>query len=61
MINWKFFPKSKIIPSHLKTMLDVFEKNETTISSVKFQYGINEVLENVREDLEKRVKKVMIK
>ena len=53
MINWQFFPKSKIIPSHLKTVIDVFEKNETTISSDKFQYGSNEVLENVREDLEK--------
>ena len=52
MINWQFFPKSKIIPSHLKTVIDVFEKNETTISSDKFQYGSNEVLENVREDLE---------
>jgi hypothetical protein len=53
MINWQFFPKSKIIPTHLKTVIDVFEKNETTISSDKFQFGSNEVLENVREDLEK--------
>jgi hypothetical protein len=53
MINWQFFPKSKIIPSHLKTVIDVFEKNETTISSDKFQYGSNEVLEIVGEDLEK--------
>jgi hypothetical protein len=53
MINWQFFPKSKIIPSHLKTVIDVFEKNETTISSYKFQYGSNEVLEIVGEDLEK--------
>jgi hypothetical protein len=48
MINWQFFPKSKIIPTHLKTVIDVFKKNETTISSDKFQYGSNEVLENVR-------------
>jgi len=53
MINWQFFPKSKIIPIHLKTVIDVFEKNELTISSDKFQYGSNLVLENVREDLEK--------
>jgi hypothetical protein len=53
MINWQFFPKSRIIPEHLKNILDVFYLNENLISSEFHNYGSNEVLEYVRTDLEK--------
>ncbi len=52
MIKWQFFPKSKIILNHLKSVIDVFEKNELLISSDKFQKGSNEVLEKLRTDFE---------
>ena len=53
MINWQFFPKSRIIPEHLQDVLSVFELKENLISSENHQFGSNEVLENVRADLEK--------
>jgi hypothetical protein len=53
MINWQFFPKSRIIPEHLQNVLGVFELNENLISSDVHNYGSNEVLENVRIDLER--------
>lgn len=53
MINWQFFPKSRIIPIHLQNVLRVFELSEDLISSDFHNYGSNEVLENVRTNLEK--------
>ncbi len=53
MINWQFFPKSRIIPEHLQNVIGVFELNESIISSDNYNYGSNEVLENVRAGLEK--------
>ena len=53
MIIWQFFPKSKIIPEHLKNTLRVIEMNEELISSKSFKYGSNNVLEYVRDNLEK--------
>lgn len=53
MINWQFFPKSRITPEHLKNVLGVFEANEGLISSDVHNYGSNEVLEYLRADLEK--------
>ncbi len=53
MINWQFFPKSRIITAHLENVLGVFELNENLISSYVHNYGSNEVLENVRINLEK--------
>jgi hypothetical protein len=53
MINWQFFPKSRIIPEHLQNVLGVFELNESIISSNVYNYTSNEVLENVRVNLEK--------
>lgn len=53
MINWQFFPKSRIIPEHLQNVLSVFEFNEGLISSDVHNFGSNEVLENVRKHLEK--------
>lgn len=52
MINWQFFPKSKIIPSHLLSVLSVFEQNESSITSDSFFHGSNEVLEYIRAGLE---------
>lgn len=53
MINWQFFPKSRIIPNHLQDVLSCFETNEDLITSSVFGYSSNEVLEHVRTDLEK--------
>ena len=53
MINWQFFPKSRIIPEHLQNVIGVFELNESIISSDVHSYGSNEVLESVRVNLEK--------
>lgn len=53
MISWQFFPKSRIIPEHLENVLFVFELKENSISSSTHNYGSNEVLENVRSELEK--------
>lgn len=52
MIDWQFFPKSKIIPEHLKNVVEVFESNTSLINSETFNYVSNEVLEFVRKDLE---------
>jgi hypothetical protein len=52
MINWQFFPKSRVIPEHLKNVLSVFEVNESLISSDFNNYSSNEVLEHVRVNLE---------
>lgn len=52
MIYWQFFPKSKIIPNHLLSVLKVFESNETLISSDSFFHGSNNVLENISKGLE---------
>jgi hypothetical protein len=60
MINWQFFPKSKIIPNHLSKVLNVFEQNEDLISSDTYFYGSNEVLEYLRigfENLKYKVEK----
>jgi len=52
MINWQFFPKSRIIPEHLLNTLEVFELNENLISSEVHNYGSNVVLEIIRTQLE---------
>lgn len=52
-IQWQFFPKSKIIPNHLKDVVEVFENNSNEINSDLFTYSSNEVLEKVALSLEK--------
>ncbi len=52
MTNWQFFPKSRVIPEHLKNVLSVFEQNNNLFSSDINHYSSNEVLEFVRENLE---------
>lgn len=52
-IQWQFFPKSKIIPKHLKDVVEVFEINSNEISSDLFTYSSNEVLEKIALSLEK--------
>lgn len=53
MINWLCFPQSKIIPNHLKDVVDVFEFYESTITSAKNNLNSNDVLETIRPGLEK--------
>ena len=53
MINWQFFPKSKIIPDHLIEVLSIFENKIEVISSDTYKLGSNEVLENIRIGLDK--------
>lgn len=52
MVVWQFFPKSRVIPEHLQDVLRVFDLNENLISSDFHNYSSNEVLENVRVQLE---------
>ena len=52
-IQWQFFPKSKIIPNHLKEVVEVFEIYSNEISSDLYTYSSNEVLEKVALSLEK--------
>ncbi len=52
MINWQFFPKSRVIPEHLLNVIRVFEFNETSISSDSHTLSSNDVLEFVRSGLE---------
>jgi hypothetical protein len=52
MINWQFFPKSKILPKHLELVVNVFEKHEEEITSDNFNHNSNSVLENIRLGLE---------
>lgn len=51
-IQWQFFPKSKIIPNHLKEVVIVFENNSRDISSDEFTYASNDVLEKIAPHLE---------
>jgi hypothetical protein len=51
-IHWQFFPKSKIIPSHLKEVVDTFTNNSEKISSDKFTNSSNQVLEKIASSLE---------
>jgi hypothetical protein len=52
MINWQFFPKSRIIPEHLQNVLGVFELNESLICSESHNHVSDEVLKIVRAGLE---------
>jgi hypothetical protein len=52
MINWQYFPKSNVIPSHLKNVISVFTDNEGMINSEKFEHPSNKVLEYVSDGLE---------
>jgi hypothetical protein len=52
MLNWQFFPKSRIIPDHLQNVIEVFEAHELEISSVSHTYGSNQVLSFVSLGLE---------
>ncbi len=51
-IQWQFFPKSKIIPSHLKSVVNVFENNSHDINSDFHNFSSNEVLEKISYSLE---------
>lgn len=47
-----YFPKSDQAPGHLRQVVDVFSKNNHLIDSVTFQLPSNDVLWNLRQDLE---------
>jgi hypothetical protein len=51
MINWHYYPKRKVIPPHLKNIVDVFNENELKISSETKSLGSNDVLEKVAQGL----------
>ena len=53
MINWQYYPKSDLIPDHLKNVVKVFESENQNIDSSQFQLNSDGVLENVRPELEK--------
>lgn len=52
MIQYQYFPKSKMLPDHLKEIVEVFYKYSEKINSEKFEYKSNEVLEIINKDLE---------
>jgi hypothetical protein len=52
MINWQFFPKSKVLPDHLSDVLSVFALHQGLIDSDYNNLNSNEVLETVRIGLE---------
>lgn len=52
MINYQFFPKSLMIPSHLELVIEVFENAETLINSDNQTLKSNEVLSVLTTGLE---------
>lgn len=51
MINWQYYPKRKEIPTHLKDVVDIFELNQSVISSNDFTLNSNDVLEKISLNL----------
>lgn len=51
MINWQYYPKRKEIPTHLKDLVDIFNLNQSVISSDDFTLNSNDVLEKISLDL----------
>ncbi len=51
MIKWQYFPKSKEIPSHLLEVVKAFIASEPLISSSKFSYESNAVLQKVSANI----------
>ena len=47
MINWQYYPKRKEIPTHLKDVVDIFNLNQSVISSDDFTLNSNDVLEKI--------------
>lgn len=53
MIKWHYFPKSKEVPNHLKSVIDnVFMLNSSKIDSRSHKFESNKVLGILRKDLE---------
>lgn len=53
MTNWQYYPKSDEIPAHLmRVVRDVFDSNETNITSSRHKHNSNKVLEIARKNLE---------
>jgi hypothetical protein len=52
MIDWQFFPKSKLIPIHLNKVVDVFEQNVKFINSKDHKLNSNQIMSIHRAELE---------
>ena len=52
MIDWQFFPKSKLIPIHLNKVVDVFEQNVKCINSKDHKLNSNQIMSILRDELE---------
>ncbi|WP_343531868.1 hypothetical protein [Pedobacter sp.] len=50
-INWQYFPKSDLIPLHLKQIIDVFEQKIQLISSTNYDLNSDEALQAIKSDL----------
>lgn len=44
MTSWQYYPKSDAAPTHLGEVLRLFEQEEQSITSAKYQLASNEVL-----------------
>ncbi|MBY8963982.1 hypothetical protein KJK34_14580 [Flavobacterium sp. D11R37] len=53
MIRYQFFPRSQGITPKIKLVIDCFEKNHDEITSSAHNLNSNEVLEVLRDDLQK--------
>lgn len=52
MTTWQYFPKSSDTPAHLKDLVNVFIQKNDVMASVNHDYGSNEVLSFIAENLE---------
>ncbi len=52
MVNWQYFPKSRLVPIHLEELVQVFRHKIEHINSEDHKLSSNEVLEILREDFE---------
>jgi hypothetical protein len=52
MINWQFFPKSRVVPDHLLKVIEVFNTSYSLVDSSFHFLPSNEVLNIVRNELE---------
>ena len=53
MIRFQFFPRSHGITPRIKSVVEVFEKQNANISSDLHKYSSNEVLQHLEKGLEK--------
>jgi hypothetical protein len=49
--NWQYYPKQSRIPTELKDVISIFEKNLQLIDSSQHKLGSNDVLKTLSKDL----------